>query len=556
MDADIDIQVQDIDHLGLIAGIIDDIGIVELVDQELGTHTLELVSAGQVVKAMLINCMGFLTAPLYLFSQFFVGKATEHLIGKGIKAEYLNESRIGRVLDQLYEYGVTLIFLKIASAMVKRFGIKIPSAHLDGTSISVQGKYVKSEDIAQDSQEGKQDIEEESEPVPINITHGYSRDHRPDLKQFTLDLLTVGEEGIPLFIKVGDGNELDQNAFPKMIKEFQAQWQGEQPEVYVMDAAFYTLENLSQLDESVKWISRVPVTIKAAQEIIQTILPEQLSKSEKYEGYSFCHICNEYAGVKQQWIVVESEERKQSDLKKLTETIDKSLTANKKSLKRLEGKEFACEADAMSAASYFEKTLKYHVLEGLEVIAKPHYTRKGKPRPGDEISHYTYYIRAKLVENEAMIKTYQRQTGRFILATNLLDDKKWTKEVILQEYKAQQPTERGFRFIKDPLFFASRVFLKSTKRIMALAMIMTLALMVYSLGQLKLREALKKTNSTLPNQKGKPTAKPTLRWILQCFQSVHLVFINGIKSSIKLTDRQKLILQFFGSSCHQYYFLC
>jgi len=90
---------------------------------------------------------------------------------------------------------------------------------------------------------------------------------------------------------------------------------------------------------------------------------------------------------------------------------------------------------------------------------------------------------------------------------------------------------------------------------MALAMIMTLALMVYSLGQLKLREALEKAKSTLPNQKGKPTAKPTLRWIFQCFQSVHLVFINGIESSIKLTDRQKLILQFFGSSCHQYYFL-
>ena len=81
MNSDIDIQVQDIDHLGLIAGIIDDIGIVELVDQELGTHTLELVSAGLVVKAMIINCMGFLTAPLYLFSQFFQGKATEHLIG-------------------------------------------------------------------------------------------------------------------------------------------------------------------------------------------------------------------------------------------------------------------------------------------------------------------------------------------------------------------------------------------------------------------------------------------------------------------------------------------
>ena len=137
----------------------------------------------------------------------------------------------------------------------------------------------------------------------------------------------------------------------------------------------------------------------------------------------------------------------------------------------------------------------------------------------------------------------------------MLDEKNWTNDIFLQEYKGQQTTERGFRFIKDPLFFASRVFLKNTKRIMALAMIMTLALMVYSLGQRQLRQSLKLTNSHLPNQKGKPTARPTLRWILQCFQSVHLVFVDGIKSSIQLTDRQKLILQFISPSCHRYYFL-
>jgi transposase len=152
----------------------------------------------------------------------------------------------------------------------------------------------------------------------------------------------------------------------------------------------------------------------------------------------------------------------------------------KKSLLSLGTKEFACEPDAISAAIDFEKTLKYHSLTELNIVAKPHYKRKGRPRPEDVVSRYTYHIQAHLVEDEAVIQTYQHQSGRFILATNLLDDKKWTADLILQEYKAQQTTERGFRFIKDPLFFASRVFLKSTKRIMALTMIMTLALMVYS----------------------------------------------------------------------------
>ncbi len=572
MKTEVQIDIQDIDHLGIIAGIVDEIGIVEIIDQEIGTDVREKVSAGQVVKAMIINCMGFLTAPLYLFSEFFAGKATEHLIGEGVKAEYLNDSRLGRVLDQIYEYGVTLLFMKIACVMAQRFEIKPKSTHIDGTSISVQGKYLSSEEeqVEASSSEDKQNQDEEdSEPVPITITHGYSRDQRPDLKQYTLNLLTAEEEGIPLFMQLGDGNELDQNAFAKMIKDFKAEWQGEEPEVYVMDAAFYTQENLTDFKYSIKWISRVPLTIKASLELTQTLVPEQFTKSTMYEGYQFCSVCNEYAGIKQLWVVVESDERKEADLKALLKRIDKSLASKMKSLKTLESKEFACEADALSAAADFEKTLKYHQFSELEVVSKPHYQRRGRPRPGDEVSYYTYHIQATLIENEIVVKNHRNQAGRFILATNLLEEetnlttdenpkfnkKKWTEDLILKEYKAQQTTERGFRFLKDPLFFVSRVFLKSAKRIMALAMIMTLALMVYSLGQRQLRRALELTSSTLPNQKGKPTARPTLRWILQCFQSVHLVFVDGIKFSIKLTHRQNLILQFLGSSCHQYYFL-
>ena len=322
-----------------------------------------------------------------------------------------------------------------------------------------------------------------------------------------------------------------------------------------MDAAFYEKENLMEFKEKTNWLSRVPLTIKAAQELTKTLLPEQFTKSKQYQDYRFCTVCSEYAGVKQQWVVVESEQRKQADLKALSKRIEQSFPLKKKSLLSLKKKEFAWVADAVSAAKDFGKTLNYHSLTELNILTKPHYKRKGRPRPEDEVSHYTYHIQANLVEAQAVIQTYRHQTGRFILATNLLDDTTWTAELILQEYKAQQTTERGFRFIKDPLFFASRVFLKSTKRIMALAMIMILALMVYSLGQRQLRRALEKANATLPDQKGKPSPRPTLRWILQSFLSVHLVFLDHAKFQIKLNDRQNLILQFLGASSRKYYFL-
>jgi transposase len=68
---------------------------------------LENISVGIAVKAMILNCMVFLTSPFYLFSKFFEGKAVEHLLGEGIRAEHLNEGRLGRALDEIFKYGVS-----------------------------------------------------------------------------------------------------------------------------------------------------------------------------------------------------------------------------------------------------------------------------------------------------------------------------------------------------------------------------------------------------------------------------------------------------------------
>src|SRR5215210_7639682 len=87
------IEVQDIDHLGIVAGIVDAAGLVEEIDRRLGAHPQEHLSCGQAVKAMILNGLGFLSAPLYLFEEFFSGKATEHLIGPGVRAEHLNDDR-------------------------------------------------------------------------------------------------------------------------------------------------------------------------------------------------------------------------------------------------------------------------------------------------------------------------------------------------------------------------------------------------------------------------------------------------------------------------------
>ncbi len=108
------LKIQNLDHLGIIAGVIDEMELVEEVNKIAGIRKKETLSLGQVMKAMILNGLGFLSAPLYLFEEFFVGKATEHLIGEGVKPEHLNDDRLGRALDKYHQVGTTQLFTAIA----------------------------------------------------------------------------------------------------------------------------------------------------------------------------------------------------------------------------------------------------------------------------------------------------------------------------------------------------------------------------------------------------------------------------------------------------------
>lgn len=198
-------RIENIDHLGLVAGIVDELGLVEAIDQMIEPHMLEHISTGQVVKAMILNALGFVSAPLYLFSEFFKSKAVEHLLGEGVEATHLNDDRLGRVLDRLYKLGTTEVFLAAALLAVERFGVSTHQVHADSTSISVDGEYAEAETL---------------EPIPILICRGYSRDKRPDLKQFLMSLVCSADGGVPLWLKVGNGNDSDAQQFAGLMRQF------------------------------------------------------------------------------------------------------------------------------------------------------------------------------------------------------------------------------------------------------------------------------------------------------------------------------------------------
>src|SRR5690606_6327380 len=171
-----ELQSQRLDHLGIVAGICNEIGLSEILDEQIGQQERK-VSVGQAVQALVINALGFVGRPLYLTPEFFANKPVELLVGEGIEATDLNDDCLGRALDALFERGVTELFAAVSRRALQVFGIETRCAHLDTTSFGLHGAY------AVENQPDEIDAEE---PRAIEITYGYSRDHRPDLKQAVL----------------------------------------------------------------------------------------------------------------------------------------------------------------------------------------------------------------------------------------------------------------------------------------------------------------------------------------------------------------------------------
>jgi len=256
------------------------------------------------------------------------------------------------------------------------------------------------------------------------------------------------------------------------------------------DSALYSEPNLVEM-ATLKWLSRVPLTIKQAKELVSQLKAEAFTETT-IAGYRWSQHQSHYGGIEQRWLVVESKERQESDLKRLEKNLDKAQTEAIRQLRELSRQSFACIADALKAANKLSKKLKYHQLVAID-------SQEIQSKSTQKNSGANYKITARLELKSDVVEAERRQAGRFILATNVLDVNQLSPEDMITKYKNQQSSEREFSFLKDPLFFTDSVFLKSPERIEALALIMGLCLLVYTLAQRQLRQTLKQAQSGIKN---------------------------------------------------------
>src|SRR6267142_3745041 len=190
------VRVERLDHLGLIASVIKDLGLTNMIDRHLAPDDQEVITPGEAVAGMILNGLGFAHRPVSLTPQFFANKPLDLLFRQGIDAEMFNRFKLGRTLDEVYAYGCDLLCEELALVICAHEGIDLRCNHLDTTSFALTGEYVPDRD-----------------EHAIRLTHGDSKDHRPDLKQAVLELIVSQDGGVPLVSKSWDGNASDTQIF-------------------------------------------------------------------------------------------------------------------------------------------------------------------------------------------------------------------------------------------------------------------------------------------------------------------------------------------------------
>ena len=489
-----------IGHLGIVAGMFDTLEIGQYIDEVIPKTRHHHITHGTAVKALSLNGLGYNEGRLTMMPDFFEDIATERLLGKGIKPEHLNEYVFGETLDTIAEYGPTRLFTGLVLRMMERLPMGVQRLHHDTTSISVTGDY-----------------DPEFKTRLIEIVRGHSKDHRDDLKQFVISLVT-NQDGIPVFMEPLSGNASDKKILLNSVQAVRTNLATEQTIYHMADSAFYTSGNIQSLGEHCFWISHVPMTITEAQERVASEVSWTTCKDTRYK---YAVYESAYGGIQQKWVLYHSAEQQNRVDAKFRTRLEILMKKDKTALKKLCSKGFACEPDARAVVERWHVRNPRYRAEDV-VITSMHRRKSGKRgRPlNDEPCDVVYSVSCKIALDENWVLREQELAGRFILASN---DTSIDPETMLEYYKEQNSVERGFRFLKDKRFHVSEVYLKNENRIAALAMLMVLCLLLYSVAEWWFRKILKERNATVMNPRNKPTARPTMKRVFFLFRRVRQV---------------------------------
>ncbi|MCP3962754.1 MAG: IS1634 family transposase [bacterium] len=457
---DIDLRTRHLGHLPLVRALIAKLGVDQAVNEVLPKDPRSRVSDADCVAAMILNILSGRCA-LYSMPEFFEHTDTDIVLGSHCPPDALNDARLAAALDHLFDAGTDYVLGRVVQAYLGRHDAPADySVFIDTTSIALHGAY----DL----------LPAQGAPT---VRRGFSKDHRPDLKQLVFGLSLHGAVGIPLTCSSLDGNTADKKANQWNIGQL-ASLLPEQDEVTLVgDSKLVDAELFGQLlDEGFHFVSLVPLTYAVRTQLVQSIrdhdaqLPElartpgrrRAEPDSLYRGRSFrrdMDVVDPHTGERRTEEMTLLVVRSDSQAVGFDNALDKRfiqeerrfMTAVKKANKR----KFKCRDDAETARRAALGTLVFQSvdldIEAIEVTEKRR--GPGRPKKGETPPTHTEYrlVYDQLAPDEASIDKARFHAAHFVLVTDRSD---WSDERILQEYRHQSMIE-GHCGYADPVVMRS-----------------------------------------------------------------------------------------------------
>src|SRR5499433_1843764 len=517
------IEAYQVQHLPIVKAYADKIGLVEAINEVVPTEMG--VDPGTIVLGMILDTLSG-RSPLYRLEEFFTHQDTALLLGKAVPPEAFQDDTVGRVLERLYATGTMKVFTACAVRADRVFGFDKRYVHFDTTSIAVYGDYLPPEETAE--QEG-----------PFRITYGYSKDKRPDLKQFVFSTLCV-DRAVPLWGTPEDGNASDKtinNTLLSDIATFLAK-HGVAPGayIYVADAALVTEDNLAALGDTL-FITRLPATYSECGRLITEAVAHNTwedvgvlahtrpTKHRPVTSYKVYEGTVTLYGTPYRAVVVHSSAQDKRRQQRLVRDIQASYSTIQSTAHTAEQHVYFCRADAEAAAVQFRAVhAAYHGME-VTVTERPVYGRgrpsAHKPRP---IKAMRYHLKTHINTHTERIARLEEEAGCFVLLTNVptAGDMAHSARDILTVYKDQHGTEQNYGFLKDPVIVNS-LFLKKPERIEALGLVLLLSLLLWRLMERQMRAHVESTGRPLPGWDKRATERTTAFMMVTKFAGVIVV---------------------------------
>jgi transposase len=331
--------------------------------------------------------------------------------------------------------------------------------------------------------------------VPFRITYGYSKDERPDLKQFVLSTLCV-DRAVQLWGKPEDGNASDKtmnNTVLSNIATFLAT-HGVAPGAYiyyVADAALVTEDNLAAFGDTL-FITRPPATYSECGRLIAEAVAHntweevgvlahtQPTKHRAVTAYKASEGEVTLYGTAYWAVVVHSSTQDKRRQQRLARDMQASESAARTVARQAAQQEYFCRADAETATVTLRaRPTAYHLLE----VAVEEHPLYGRGRPSSRqpcpIKALRYRLNISIHPNTERIRRREDEAGCFVLLTNMptAGDLAHSARDILTVYKEQHGTEQNYGFLKDPVI-VNCLFLKKPEHIAALGLVLLLALLI------------------------------------------------------------------------------